>query len=211
MHIDVYLADGLVSAQAASAKDQHIHTWLNEHLGAECPPSVIHKNPRGKPALKPPHEHHAISISHSQTLLMLGISRDVLWLGVDVESIARPINHNISRLAKRFFHPSEHAVIETMPADQQATAFLKLWTMKEALLKGLGHGLSGHINHIRFDWQKYDRDWRLEPSTVASNATPHVLRLPFEQHWVALAYGTEPNQTTATPTIRLHPSSITQP
>lgn len=211
MHIDVYLADRLMSPQAASAKNQQIHAWLDEHLGAEQATPVIHKNQRGKPALKAPHERHAISITHTQTLLMLAISSDVTWLGVDAESIDRPINHSISRLAKRFFHPSEHAVIHGQPVEQQATTFLKLWTMKEALLKGLGHGLSGHINHIRFDWQAHHQDWRLKPSTVTSNATPHVLRLPSDRHWLALAYGTEARQTTNAPTIRFHQQPSTQP
>ena len=58
-------------------------------------------------------------------------------LGADLEGV-RSVDH--LGLARRYFHPNEVAAIERH-ADPQA-AFFQIWTLKEAVVKALGTGLS---------------------------------------------------------------------
>lgn len=77
----------------------------------------------------------AVSISHSLRLVAVAASA-IGPVGVDVEDVyQRPV----AGLARRWFDPSELSWMRTQ-ADP-LTAFLQLWTAKEAVGKALGHGL----------------------------------------------------------------------
>jgi len=61
-------------------------------------------------------------------------------VGVDVEAMDRDAQY--TRIAERFFAPQEAYLLHSLPADKQAETFIRLWTLKEALLKACGRGLS---------------------------------------------------------------------
>lgn len=59
--------------------------------------------------------------------------------GVDIET-PRPGRDSLA-LARRYYDPREIAWLERLPSDARAEGFLRLWTLKEALLKAMGLGL----------------------------------------------------------------------
>lgn len=78
------------------------------------------------------------NLSHTDGLIACAVTvgREV---GVDVESIAREVTHDV---AGRFFAPREVADLHSLPADDQPRAFFDYWTLKEAYIKARGMGLA---------------------------------------------------------------------
>lgn len=96
----------------------------------------------GKPALSGQPAASAgirFSLSHSGEYALVAVAhgREV---GVDVE--ARKANLECLKLAERFFAPPEARAIATLHGEAQQRLFYRLWTAKEAYLKGRGVGLS---------------------------------------------------------------------
>ncbi len=65
-----------------------------------------------------------------------------LAVGVDIETL-RPLA--AGALARRWFPPEEAAWSGRWGPQRQASAFLWLWTQKEAMAKALGQGLGGGV------------------------------------------------------------------
>jgi 4'-phosphopantetheinyl transferase len=80
------------------------------------------------------------NVSHSDNLALIALShgREV---GVDVERL-RPISE-AERIVASFFTAAEQEAFAAIPEPERAAAFLRGWTRKEAVLKGLGMGISG--------------------------------------------------------------------
>jgi 4'-phosphopantetheinyl transferase len=111
---------------------------LGEHLGVDPRALVFAENAHGKPRLVGARTVH-FSLSHSGDRAVVALS-DTLEVGADLERI-RPIEH--LELARRYFHRSECAVIEALAGEEaQRRAFFLIWTLKEAIVKSLGQGLS---------------------------------------------------------------------
>jgi 4'-phosphopantetheinyl transferase len=96
--------------------------------------------PQGKPRLA-----HAsadarlrFNVSHAHGLLLVAVAcaREV---GVDVEYV-RPIPE-ADRIAERMFSLQERERLHRLPDSERLPAFFTAWTLKEAYVKGLGHGL----------------------------------------------------------------------
>jgi 4'-phosphopantetheinyl transferase len=94
---------------------------------------------RGKPSL---HGHGARSIrfnsSHSDELVLIALSRERA-VGVDVERV-RPIDM-APALAGRFLPSSSRTHLSSLHDRGRDEAFLRLWTVREALAKASGRGL----------------------------------------------------------------------
>jgi 4'-phosphopantetheinyl transferase len=89
----------------------------------------------------------SFNISHTDSLIVLGVTRD-RELGVDVENIsARNISIDI---AERFFAPEEVASLTALPVDQQLDRFFEYWTLKESYIKARSKGLSIPLNKFAF-------------------------------------------------------------
>ena len=95
---------------------------------------------RGKPFLEQNFNENKLSfnVSHSQNFALYAVGLDNS-IGVDLESISSTTE--VVSLAQRFFSPSEFAVIESAPQEQQHQLFFRYWTCKEAYLKATGTGL----------------------------------------------------------------------
>jgi 4'-phosphopantetheinyl transferase len=98
---------------------------------------------RGKPVI--PGSSIRFSLSHSAGVCLLAVSqaRDV---GVDVERIDPTVDE--LKIAARFFSRAEHKALAALPEGDRNRAFFSAWTRKEAFLKGLGHGISGHLDRF---------------------------------------------------------------
>jgi 4'-phosphopantetheinyl transferase len=80
------------------------------------------------------------NVSHSAELGLIAVCRGH-ELGVDLERV-RPISE-ADRIVASFFTMSEQSEFAAIAKDAKALAFHRGWTRKEAVLKGLGLGLSG--------------------------------------------------------------------
>jgi 4'-phosphopantetheinyl transferase len=80
------------------------------------------------------------NVSHSAALALVAVAsgREV---GIDVEMI-RPISE-ADRIVASYFTPAELAAFSSVSDVGKAEAFMRGWTRKEAVLKGLGVGLAG--------------------------------------------------------------------
>ncbi|WP_319782200.1 4'-phosphopantetheinyl transferase family protein [Oceanisphaera sp. IT1-181] len=127
------------------------------------------------------------NISHTGSLLALAISNQAP-LGVDLES-RQLSNTQIQRLARRYFSEDEQAWLAQHPEPEH---FLRLWTIKEAVLKAHGGGIANNLSAVhwqpeqdyaRFDEQHYqlqhfllqedkDASSRLTLAIQGAQATP---------------------------------------
>ncbi|MDY6898666.1 MAG: 4'-phosphopantetheinyl transferase superfamily protein [Cyanobacteriota bacterium] len=117
-----------------------LRSILSRYLNIE--PSEINfgYEPRGKPFLehKLNENNLCFNLSHSQNYALYVMSLNN-YIGVDLECINSTTD--VVSLAQRFFSPSEFAVIESAPPEQQQQLFFRYWTCKEAYLKATGSGL----------------------------------------------------------------------
>ncbi len=117
-----------------------LRSILSRYLNIE--PSKINfgYEPRGKPFLDHNFNESNLSfnLSHSQdfALYVMSLNNSI---GVDLEYVDSKTD--VVSLAQRFFSPSEFAVIESAPQEQQHQLFFRYWTCKEAYLKATGTGL----------------------------------------------------------------------
>jgi 4'-phosphopantetheinyl transferase len=86
------------------------------------------------------------NLSHTRGFVACAISI-ANAVGIDVEAASR--NPDIE-VADRFFSPHEVAILRAMPAERQPETFLRFWTLKEALIKATGEGLSRALDSFSF-------------------------------------------------------------
>ena len=112
----------------------------------------------GKPALAGEHEQSSVrfNISHSQNVALLAIT-EAKQLGVDVERIRA--DFATEDIARRFFSRVEVDCFNALPGEEQAAAFFRCWTRKEAFIKATGKGLSQSLDSF---------DVTLAPATPAT-------------------------------------------
>jgi 4'-phosphopantetheinyl transferase len=100
---------------------------------------------RGKPELDFPNTAGKeppvrFNVSHSSDLAVIAVCRG-RELGIDLEQI-RAISE-AERIVESFFSTDELAEFGRIGPEHKAMAFLRGWTRKEAILKGLGVGIAG--------------------------------------------------------------------
>lgn len=113
---------------------------LARYLGADPARLEFRRAAFGKPALAPAcgAAWLRFNLSHSHGLALCAVARH-REVGVDVERIRALIDERL--IARRFFAPQEVAALESLPAEEQTTAFFRCWTRKEAYIKARGEGL----------------------------------------------------------------------
>lgn len=110
------------------------------------------------------------NLSHSDDFALYAIT-GVSEIGVDVEKI-RP-DDDKAAVAQRFFSDREKTALFALPNADQTTAFYRLWSGKEAIIKASGKGLSQPLSSfsIHFDLSPQiviadDKQWYLHPLTI---------------------------------------------
>ncbi|MEW2179700.1 4'-phosphopantetheinyl transferase superfamily protein [Streptomyces sp. NPDC005406] len=93
--------------------------------------------PRGRPVLLGLPEGPHFSLSHSHDLIMIAVA--AVPVGLDVQRVPPP--GTVDALLPRL-HPEESEALRGIPPAGRTAAFTRLWTRKEAYLKGLGTGLA---------------------------------------------------------------------
>ncbi len=102
--------------------------------------------PYGKPMLADGGGHalrFSLSATRGLAVVALAAGRDV---GVDVEGL-RPLPDALT-LARTAFTSREAAALDRLPDSDRATAFLRAWTRKEAVVKAIGAGLSFGLDRV---------------------------------------------------------------
>lgn len=104
---------------------------------------------RGKPAVDPALNRPELrfNLSHSRGFVACAVSSGIT-LGIDVEPASRAATG--LDIAKRFFSPSELAILRAVKEDQQSATFLRFWTLKEAFIKATGEGLYRPLDSFSF-------------------------------------------------------------
>jgi len=115
-----------------------LRTLLSHHLGIPPAGVVLDYGAHGKPFVAGGHRLH-FNLSHSGRRALYAMALD-RQLGVDLEPI-RP-RAEFDKLAPLFFREDERALLQHLPLHQQAQAFSRAWTRKEASVKASGHGLA---------------------------------------------------------------------
>jgi 4'-phosphopantetheinyl transferase len=114
-----------------------LRTLLGRHLDRDPRSLAFATNEFGKPRLAGDGQVH-FNLSHCEERAVLAISD--AEVGIDLER-ERPVEH--VDLARRYFHPNEVAAITASRGEPaQRRAFFVVWTLKEAVVKALGTGLS---------------------------------------------------------------------
>lgn len=78
------------------------------------------------------------NISHSDNQLLLGFSNSEI--GVDIEK--KDAKTDIEKIGERHFSATEFQKMMSFSGDERTESFFDIWTKKEALIKGIGKGLS---------------------------------------------------------------------
>jgi 4'-phosphopantetheinyl transferase len=195
---------------AALLDDGAIHVWqldyqpaqgrgplleaLAVYLGVDAGRVRLVEGDHGRPRLDPAHASDLdFNWSHSGRHALMAIARGI-HPGIDIERrLPRP---RALALARRFFAGDEAAALAALPETVRDTAFLDLWTAKEALLKAHGRGLGFGLDRVgvsstddRLRLLRFDEDeveaWQLQrlavaPELVAALAwrgSPRTIRL----------------------------------
>jgi 4'-phosphopantetheinyl transferase len=111
-----------------------------------APPAVpIVRGERGRPRLDGIGGID-FNVSHTDDVALIGIVRDEVRIGVDIERADREVNAD--GLARKFLTAPEQATLAPLAADERRVRFLRYWTCKEAMSKATGDGLAAPFREL---------------------------------------------------------------
>jgi 4'-phosphopantetheinyl transferase len=118
----------------------------------------------------------SFSLSYTRGYVACAITESA-QVGIDVESIDH--SQTSQRVADKFFSEEEASWLRQCPDDQRNTHFTELWTLKEALLKATGVGLSGLPALGSFYFQNNNRIEFLAPQNIQAREWSFAVFEPF--------------------------------
>lgn len=147
---------------AEHLRDDEIHVWrldyrptdgraplltvLAAYLGVAPARVVLASGEHGRPALAAGLDPSLdFNWSHSGSHALVAVGRHVAP-GIDLECL-HPRTRAL-QIAERYFSRDEAATLAALPDAERDTAFLELWTAKEAVLKALGRGLAFGLDRL---------------------------------------------------------------
>jgi 4'-phosphopantetheinyl transferase len=111
------------------------------------------------------------NVSHSGGLALVAATRGRA-IGVDLEQIR--VIREADRIIESFFTKLEQAQFAEIAAAKRDAAFMRGWTRKEAILKGLGKGLAGGPSRYETMFGTTELSRRFQP----------VSPCPIVDHWM---------------------------
>lgn len=134
---------------------------------------TILKDEYGKPYGQYSSQKMYLSLAHSGQQLLGGISekRDI---GIDLEPADREVNPH---LGKRMYHTKETEAVRSLP-------LIRLWTIKESLVKLYGGGLRTNLNDVEVTRQsEHEFTGRFD-----NDKTAIICSFQHDEHWLSVAY-----------------------
>ncbi|WP_454625857.1 4'-phosphopantetheinyl transferase family protein [Bradyrhizobium cenepequi] len=132
-------------------------SYLAAHAGARLilghavgrPPNALQfeRSANGKPVLLVHPQEIDFSLSHARGAVAVAAAR--MPIGVDVEPL-REVDH-LDTMSELVLAAEEQAVLRKTSAVSRSRLFLRYWTLKEALLKAAGLGLTVSPNEVILD------------------------------------------------------------
>lgn len=132
-------------------------------------------HPAGRPVLRGLGGELEVSLAHTDELIVVGVSRTGP-IGVDAEPADRDISFDLLR--DHVCTPREGAELAALPEPERTARLLRLWTLKEAYTKALGHGLRRRFATFGFDDSEGGMDLADAPDGDWSFAT-HLVQDRF--------------------------------
>ena len=119
---------------------------LARRLGVSPAEVPIERGERGRPRLRGGLRPD-FNVSNTRGVALVGIAdAPGVRIGVDVEHGARSLAH--AGLARKYLTPREQAALASADEDAHRSAFLRLWTCKEAMSKATGDALAAPLRHL---------------------------------------------------------------
>lgn len=107
-------------------------------------------------------------------------------IGIDLERVDR--RPPVERLAARWFSREESIALLALGQEEARTAFLRLWTAKEASCKATGTGIYGFLADWRFDVSSASPRLQAAPADAGVAERWRFMRLaPSSEHTAVVA------------------------
>lgn len=130
--------------------------------------------PGGRPGVRGFDGQLALSLAHTDELLVVGVSRTGP-IGVDAEPLGREMSLDL--MLGHICTPAEAARLAALPEPERAARLLRLWTLKEAYTKALGYGLRRGFSRFGFQEDDAGRTVLAEgPDAAAWEFGTHVVQ-----------------------------------
>jgi 4'-phosphopantetheinyl transferase len=175
-------AQRLVAAEARArfaAARGTLRVLLGGYAGVAPASLTFGVGPGGKPFLAAVPQLQ-FSLAHSDALALVAVAWD-REVGVDVER--RRQVQDASALAARYLAADEARALEALPPDARSDGFLRCWTVKEAVLKATGEGLSKALDSFQVAVAP------AEPARLVALGEPHGPPDAWALHELAPAPG----------------------
>jgi 4'-phosphopantetheinyl transferase len=133
-----------------------LRALLAKITGAPVDALRLRQDERGKPSavLAGGARVPAFNVSHSNGVLAIAVGPDAPAVGVDVEGPAAGLKPDVESIARSHFSPAERAeVLEAAPKERMRV-FMRVWTLKEAVLKTTGAGLSHPLRTVEVSGER---------------------------------------------------------
>jgi 4'-phosphopantetheinyl transferase len=146
---------------------------LAQRTGVRASELIIEESNNTKPRLVSPAKVPQVffNVSHSGEYALIALADSEV--GIDIEHM-RP-DCPVEELAQRYYAASEHAYLHRLPRERRLKDFYRLWTIKEAVLKCLGLGLSVPTRSIEI---------RLNPTAAPAITSRDEKHRAIEQYFV---------------------------
>ncbi|MFF3468949.1 4'-phosphopantetheinyl transferase family protein [Streptomyces sp. NPDC001984] len=150
--------------------------------------------PGGRPVLRGLGAGLQVSLTHTDELIVVGVSRAGA-VGVDAEPAGRRVSFDLLR--EQVCTAGEAELIAALPEGERTEQFLRLWTLKEAYTKALGHGLRRRFSAFGFCWDRAGQAVLVGDTAGEWTFATHLVQGRFlvsEAHRRAAAPEPEPRQ-----------------
>lgn len=164
-------------AQAFVVGRGRLRQLLGSYLQCDSARIVFDYGVHGKPALNQSLASGlSFNLSHAGDWGILALTTAAA-VGIDIEKIDPELD--FEGVAAKFFKVAENAVLAAVAGPRRRRAFYRLWTEKEARLKGEGEGFSITDERLALSWQT-QRFW-VAPGYVGAIACNE--RIDSWQRW----------------------------
>lgn len=120
-----------------------LNTFLSHFTGIDPAEHEFIRNSSGKPSLKSPYQVFHFNLSHSENYFLMAVSLQPV--GVDLEKKNRKIPE-LKDIISRYYSSEEQETVRNSAYPEES--FLKIWTMKESVIKLFGTGIHENIKEI---------------------------------------------------------------